>query len=995
MEPKDFLSAALGTDGYYCVVGIKDKKRVVPKFCLSIDEVHETASAFDSEGFDTFVALATFVTNESRKADNVLGIKTLFLDIDCGEGKPYATQREGWAAVQALRAKYGLPECSVVVNSGRGLHVYWILDATYTREQWLPVAEQLKATCMEAGLHIDPAVTADAARVLRVPNTHNYKGNVPKLAKIINANPTPVSLSDFASKLPAVSIPVLPLATAREYTEADAKDMARALGDNKYIKKFSKLLKATAVGKGCAQIHRAIMTPDELSYPDWLHVLSIAKFCDDDGAQAIHLVSQGYSNYSAEETEKIAASIDTPHLCSTFERDNPAGCEGCPHKLAGTIRSPIKLCMEVRTSEEEVVEVKVPVPKNNWDEEEAEHYAQQEDEDCEDGEGDPNAPQPPPESTLPAPFKTVSIQIPKYPFPYERGATGGVYVRIKHPDGTEEQKEIYKRDLYVTKRLLDPIEGPAFEFKHHTTREGVQTFVISMNKITSKEEFRKVMGMHDIFVLAKQADALMTYIGRWIETLKDSQDIINVHTQFGWTEDRKSFVLGEREIFADRVTINPPSVRTAQYFPFFHKKGTLEGWKKVTGYYNREGFEEHQYMFAIAFGSPLMIFIPNIAGSIYHLMSSDSGYGKTTGMNGGASVWGNYKKLVLKGKDTGNSAWNRAEIWKNLPLYIDEITNYKPADASEFTYAVSDGEQKNRMSNTGQNAERYRGAEWAFIVGTTGNTSLADIVSQHRALAKGEIGRMLEGTVIKTLKTTEDAMKANILNEDLSNNYGHAGEVFIQHVLNHMVEVEKLVLATRDKLMVSAGLEAQHRFWVAQTATTFAACIVTNQLGLTNWDLQRLYRWIVRKLKKAREDMKDMVIDIEDLVGQYLSDNPRGILRLKSTDSAKTKDAELEKLILPDATPMFRWVARHEYDANRLFLLPTPFKEWCIKRGHHYASIRGLIKSEMNGKFHKVRLGRGTKLDLGAMHTIELTWNQSKHESVQSSLAEDDEVNGN
>jgi len=992
MEPKDFLSAVLGADGYYCVVGIKDKKKVIPQFYLSIDEVYSAASAFDSEGFDTFVALATFTANDTRKAHNVLGIKTLFLDIDCGEGKPYATQRDGWAALQALRGKYGLPECSVVVNSGRGLHVYWILDATYTREQWLPVAERLKSACLEHGLAIDPTVTADAARVLRVPGTHNYKGSVPRPVKIVNSSPTLVSLDDFAAKLPVISTPV---AVAREYSDADAKDMARALGDSKYTKKFSKLLTATAVGKGCAQVHRAIMTPNELSYPDWLHVLSIAKFCDADGSQAIHLVSQGYSNYSAEETEKIAASIDTPHLCSTFEKDNPAGCEGCPHKLAGTIRSPIKLCMEVRTAEVQIVEVKASATGNNWEEEKAGHYAQQEGDDSESGEDSPNALQPPSQPASPDPFKPVPLQIPNYPLPYERGATGGVYLRIKHPDGTEEQREIYRRDLYVTKRLLDPLEGPAFEFKHHTAREGVQTFVISMNKITSKDEFRKIMGMHDIFVLSKQAEALMTYVGRWIETLKDSQDIVDVHTQFGWTEGRTSFVLGEREIFADRVSISPPSVRTAQYYPFFQKKGTLEGWKRVTAYYNREGFEEHQYMFGISFGAPLMTFIPNIAGSIFHLMSPDSGYGKSTGMNGGASVWGNYKKLVLKGKDTGNSAWNRAEIWKNLPLYIDEITNYKPADASEFSYAVSDGEQKNRMTNTGQNSERYRGAEWSLIVGTTGNTSLADIVSQHRALAKGEIGRMLEASVVKTLKTTQDAMGANTLNEDLANNYGHAGELYIHHILNHMEEVERLVLATRDKLMLAANLEAQHRFWVAQAATTFSGCIISNQIGLTNWNLKALYRWIVKKLKKAKANMKDMVVDIEDLIGQYLSDNPRGILRLKSTDDARTKDSELEKLIMPDATPMFKWVARHEYDANRLFLLPTPFKEWCIKRGHHYESIRGLIKSEMNGKFRKVRLGRGTKLELGSMHTIELTWDQSKHESVQSSLAEDDEVNGN
>ena len=108
----------------------------------------------------------------------------------------------------------------------------------------------------------------------------------------------------------------------------------------------------------------------------------------------------------------------------------------------------------------------------------------------------------------------------------------------------------------------------------------------------------------------------------------------------GGLEDGESFAVGDKEIFADKTIPNPPGARTAQYFPFFKSKGTLEGWKRVTKFYNRPAFEEHQYMFGLSFGSPLMEFVPNIAGSIFHLTSADSGYGKTTGMFAGASVWG-------------------------------------------------------------------------------------------------------------------------------------------------------------------------------------------------------------------------------------------------------------------------------------------------------------------------------------------------------------------
>lgn len=945
METKEFLSTVVDTQGYYCIVGIKTGK-TIQKFYNSVDAAAEAAHEFDAEGYDAYYTPATYVEGVNRKAENVLHMKALFLDLDCGEDKPYPTQRDALIALQQFKNKYDLPTWTAIVNSGRGLHVYWILTRPHSREEWLPVAERLKTACIESGLEADPVVTADAARILRVPNTHNFKDDPARDVKVIQMKQSFVDLEVFAAKLPETASPVLP---SKTYTDQDAKDMARAIGQNKYITKFSKLLIATASGKGCAQVNRAIMQPNDLSYSDWLHVLSIAKHCEEDGAQAIHLISSRYDGYSAEETEKVAAPIEYPHLCSTFASDNPSGCEGCPHR--GKIKSPISLCKEIRMAETNDVEVQVFEEQTVMMEGE---------------EALPLAAAPTP--------TTVKVSIPTYPYPYKRGAYGGVYLETKDDDGNVDQIEVYKRDLYVTKRLRDPIEGPSFEFKHHTDREGVQTFILPMTKLTSKDEFRKAMGLNDIFILPKQADLIMVYISRWIEQLKQTQDMVEVHTQFGWTEYKESFVLGDREIFANRVEHITASSRTMQYIPIFQKKGTLEDWKKITAFYNRPDFEEHQFMFGVSFGSPLMVFIPNISGAIYHLMSKESGYGKTTGMFGGASVWGHPKKFILKGKDTGNSGWNRAEIWKNFPLYIDEITNYKPDAASEFCYAATDGEQKNRMNNQGQNSERYRGKEWAMIIATTGNSSLHEILSANRESSQGEVARSLEASTSKKLFSEEDTALANTLQEDLAKNYGHAGEPYIQHILQNMDAVEKLILSTRDGMIKAAKLDSQHRYWVAESACTFAGCAIAKQLGLLDWDLDALYAWTIKKLLLAKENMHSMTVDIHALIADYIADHPRGILRVRSTDDARTTDPEKEHLILPDATPLYRWVGRHEYDINKLYLRPAPFKEWCLGKGHVFSAVRDLIKLQLKGKATKMRLGKGTKLNLPFQAVIELSW---------------------
>ena len=125
MDTKQFLSSVLSEEGYYCTVGIKDGQ-TVQKFYSSIDSLVETAENFDLDGYDAYYALGTFDDQNSRKADNVKQLKALFLDLDCGEGKPYPTQSDAIAALKDFCKHYVLPKPTSVVNSGRGVHVYWV-----------------------------------------------------------------------------------------------------------------------------------------------------------------------------------------------------------------------------------------------------------------------------------------------------------------------------------------------------------------------------------------------------------------------------------------------------------------------------------------------------------------------------------------------------------------------------------------------------------------------------------------------------------------------------------------------------------------------------------------------------------------------------------------------------------------------------------------------------------------------------------------------------
>ena len=60
----------------------------------------------------------------------------------------------------------------------------------------------IKAACADNGLLADPAVTADVARILRVPNTNNYKDDNPLPVMLYGVEPIkPVVLSGLLTNL--------------------------------------------------------------------------------------------------------------------------------------------------------------------------------------------------------------------------------------------------------------------------------------------------------------------------------------------------------------------------------------------------------------------------------------------------------------------------------------------------------------------------------------------------------------------------------------------------------------------------------------------------------------------------------------------------------------------------------------------------------------------------------------------------------------------------
>jgi hypothetical protein len=85
----------------------------------------------------------------------------------------------------------------------------------------------------------------------------------------------------------------------------------------------------SAKGEGCNQLIHCFENQATLEEPLWRSALSIAAFCVDKDS-ATKKMSDQYPNYDPDEVEAKVYHLLTkggPHHCTTFEKQNPGGCE--------------------------------------------------------------------------------------------------------------------------------------------------------------------------------------------------------------------------------------------------------------------------------------------------------------------------------------------------------------------------------------------------------------------------------------------------------------------------------------------------------------------------------------------------------------------------------------------------------------------------------------------------------------------------------------------
>jgi len=211
----------------------------------------------------------------------------------------------------------GIPTPTITIGSGRGLHLYWMLEqpvnVAFTRQ-----ADNIQAILrgIAQKLNADIAST-DIPRIMRIPGTLNPKYDPPQQCKILTQSRKKYPLSLFEPfKVPIRKKKFRPV------------DPSPDISDGIEI-----------ILQECEFIRWCRDNQPEVSEPLWYAMISNLAV-HENGREIIHRFSCLHPKYSEKETDykiKHALRDTRPHTC-TYIQMQGFNCAGC--KWNGTVRSP-------------------------------------------------------------------------------------------------------------------------------------------------------------------------------------------------------------------------------------------------------------------------------------------------------------------------------------------------------------------------------------------------------------------------------------------------------------------------------------------------------------------------------------------------------------------------------------------------------------------------------------------------------------------------------
>ena len=934
-----FLSCILPSEGYYCATVISgDIRKNI--FRDSIEALSAVIREYDDAGYTVYHACATYrEIGNGRKQVNVRRIRALWLDIDCGPGKPYANQNDAFGALAQFCQVTGLPE-PVVVGSGMGLHCYWPFVEELGYAEWKPLADGLKQTCREHGLAANSSRTADAASVLRTPGTHWRKDGGERLVQVGNLVQYPVA--DFGVLLQndrgGPDLRVEPHRAGREsgsFQPAEQlpsilrrprRDIGASIGGDFPDCSFRTL------SDRCLQV-QAFYRSGDITEPEWHAHAGLAARCSD-GEVEFHACSKNdFPAYNYAEAQRkldtAGASTTGATTCKRFDDVNPGVCTSCPQR--GKINSPISLGAEQQRR---------AVSRND------------------------------------APSSGVdgATDVRGHDGPSSIACTpnGQVVWCTEDPDGKPEYKKLLDAPAGLKGVQIGEADKGAhsYTFWHYAPHEGWKTFNLPAVAVFGSSGIAQFA---EKGVTVHQPLMFFSALREAVDTYKRVKAMEIKYDQFGWKDGETKFLCGDRLYGAgtyESVSVSKVADGRVKYLQPV-STGSLGEWRSAATSFFKPGFEAQALTLVAGLAAPLISFIDRSEGGIFlHLFSAASGAGKSLGLMASCSIYGLEKGLRLIKGDTPVAKAIAMGVLCNLPIIYDEIMDQDPEAIRKQVDVFRDGRDRSRGTVDG--TIRQVQSSWTTVQISAGNGSLFDLLSTDGTDAP--VFRVFE--IEPRLPSGTDAAYGNRIRKQLLDNAGHAGDIYLRYLTSPRVvdwvkaRLDRRIEDVWDQL--GPVRDQRQRIRVHFLACLWVACDVVTGIGLLEFDVGRIMAYAFQEMDRmvsGTSEQKDAIAQAPDLLGRFLNEHIGEVLTVAEPFRHGKQCSVMGR------PPLRRVIMRHELASSRLLIAVKPFGDWMIKHTRLPARDAATALEKLGvvtRKKHRATLGAGTDFASAPVDCIEL-----------------------
>lgn len=745
-----------------------------------------------------------------RSQENVRALRSLVVDLDF---KNYASPEETLRAYVTAASALGLPEPSAIVGTGGGFHIYFTMPVELTKVQHLRLATALRNALLANRLVFDQGVTVDAARVVRLPGTLNYKYDPPRPVELLVPFSAPVDMLKFWAAVEPHATSLEPAGAALAVPASTAA-LLHGAADNSALGVYED--RPSLFGKiveGCPLMKKQLETGGAGATRNlWFSTLQLLAFAAD-GADWVHPISQGHATYSPAETDReFASRCDArdagksgPSLCATLSASDPAiampVCAMCPHWQK--IKTPLVLGYSASENYQEPTWVHngatfMRVTTNT-------------------GEG--GAPEV--ETRCIAPFACHSWVL-------SRGEHGELCLSFRATAG-----------------------------------DATAAIVIPTANAMEHDKMQQALGAKGFPITAGQARTFTGAAMAWIETLRsrirktpggETADNLPTAPHNGWdiAPDGKT-PLG----FAYSCEVFRPDGTSewAGHNSFVRDvvvpKGELELWKAAAQTLLGDSRTVMHVPLAASFASPLMRLQQLVPNFVLSLVSNGSGHGKSQALAVATAVWGEPRAMLRQVDDTFNAILKFAALTRDLPIGYDDISgDHALKGLADMVFKLLQGRDKDRMRGTGDLA---RGGMINTIMTIAAQDSvLSAMESRRRVYDRASVSRLLEFEVPPIPPAEYDPSKTDVY-AAVHYNHGHAGRQYAAWLAKNVDEAKEILQVVRTQVLAVEGVTSSERFWVAAITALVSGAICAGRAGVVEFDVPRLFSFLTSHLLHSRQ----------------------------------------------------------------------------------------------------------------------------------------------